>query len=73
MWRFVVLVSKPIKIFEQPYAPRPPSGDTVMAGRVSCSRVIPVFSRAFLIACPIGVKSKLKSLFLLSISSPPVL
>ena len=37
----------------------------------SYSLVIPLASRAFLIACPIGIKSKSKSLFLSSISSPP--
>lgn len=37
----------------------------------SCSLVIPLASRAFLIACPMGIKSKSKSLFLSSISSPP--
>ena len=33
--------------------------------------VIPFAVLAFLIACPIGVKSKSKSLFLVSINSPP--
>lgn len=39
--------------------------------RESSSLVIPFAVRAFLIACPIGVKSKSKSLFLASINSPP--
>lgn len=39
--------------------------------RASCSLVIPCAVLAFLIARPIGVKSKSKSLFLSSISSPP--
>ena len=41
--------------------------------RASCSLVIPWDVLAFLIACPIGVQSKSKSLFLASISSPPIL
>ena len=47
--------------------------ETAMIIPESCSLVIPLASRAFLIASPIGVKSKSKWLFLSSISSPPIL
>ena len=39
----------------------------------NAGKVISFANRAFLIACPIGLKSKSKLLFLSSISSPPIL